>query len=203
MSSTNRSAIRSPNDYYVTPVNAICHFLQEFHRDTGFNFRMVGILDPCAGGDASHPMSYPEALRIMCGDPKVETIDIREDSRAADKIDYLKCLVMWQPDVIISNPPFSIAQNFIAKALMDVRPGGFVIMLCRLTFFGSQNRLSWWKDRMPTFVYVHSKRMSFKTPLSEKLSGKPFKPGQSDSVEYAHFVWTQGSYPKWAQIRVI
>ena len=47
------------------------------------------ILDPCAGGDSVHDMSYPIALIESCGALNIETIDIRIDSRAEIKADYL------------------------------------------------------------------------------------------------------------------
>jgi len=206
MSSTNRSSVRSPNDYYVTPVNQIVDFLCAFRQDTKISFRNNSFLDPCAGGDGDHSMSYPAALRMMIGDEPIdiETIDIREDSDARDKRDYLDPATPVKPvDIIISNPPFSLAQEFINKALKDVKSGGYVIFLLRLTYFGSKDRRDWWRENMPSFGYIHSKRMSFKTPLSEKLAAKPFKRGQSDSVEYAHLVWIQGQNPKWTQMRVI
>lgn len=209
MSSTNRGAVRSPNDYYVTPVAEICKFLTAFYINTDFKFVGASVLDPCAGGDAMHPMSYPEAICIMCAGVKViHTIDIREDSRARDKQDYLNSATPVPPtDVIISNPPFSLAQQFVTKALQEVKPGGYVIFLARLNFFGADCRRDWWREHMPTYAYVHSKRMSFKTPLSEalakKLGKKPGKPGQTDSIEYAHLVWIQGQNPRWTQLRVI
>jgi len=64
MSSTNRSNARDSHvaDYYVTPVSAIMEFLTAYFNDTGDEWRGKSILDPCAGGSANTPMSYPTAL---------------------------------------------------------------------------------------------------------------------------------------------
>lgn len=197
MSSTNRGGERSKFDYYVTPIPAIEHFLGHLQGDVrGLGGEKV-VLDPCAGGDEERPMSYPQAFQGF-ENHVVYTIDIREDSRAKHKADYLSMdrvdvqdLCGEQPDIIISNPPFDLALEFIKKGLHDAKIGGLVIMLCRLNFFGSGKRFPFWENCMPAFTYVHSERMSFT------------KDGRTDSIEYAHMVWTVGNYPKFTQLRVI
>jgi hypothetical protein len=199
MSSTNRGRERSKFDYYVTPPEAIRHFLKHLHEDVTVPF--VGpcptVLDPCAGGDAESPMSYPLALTPY--EYSIYTVDIREDSRADRKANYLDMDRVdvsdfcggELPDIIISNPPFDLASEFIGKALHDAKFGGLVIMLCRLNFFGSGKRFPFGQNFLPAFTYVHSERMSFT------------KDGRTDSIEYAHMVWTVGTYPKFSKLRVI
>ena len=98
MSSTKRGGVRKDVDYYVTPIPPICEFLDAFAalEPTALT---GSILDPCAGGDKWHPMSYPEALKEK-GVPEsnILTMDIRKDSRATSKGDYL---------VLISHKPSS------------------------------------------------------------------------------------------------
>lgn len=168
----------------------------------------VLILDPCAGGnvepvdwlfkegkngkpdDIIHieptEMSYPKALRAMYGPgPVIKTIDIREDSPADDHGNFLDLCYAHddaRPDIIISNPPFSLAVEFVQHSLKLVRPGGFVIFLQRLNFFGSQTRKPFWDKNMPMAHYIHHERMGF----------IPSRPSATDSIEYAHFVWHQG-----------
>ena len=198
MSSTNRSKARELHlsDYYVTPVVSILDFLMEFDNDCpqlSFTGKGKRILDPCAGGDAEHLMSYPEALAkyvgVSCG--SIETVDNRPDSRATWKEDYLFYTPMVQPDVIITNPPFNIALDVIQKALRDVKNNGLVVMLLRLNFFGSQTRAEWLRNNMPIYSYVHSKRMKFTNTTG------------TDSIEYVHNVWQQGNHPKFTQLRII
>lgn len=196
MSSTNRSAARAQHvaDYYKTPVPAIMDFLMEFLSDNPhMAFDGKFILDPCAGGSGSETMSYPEALQKYTykAPLTIETIDIREDSPAKHKCDYLATAVSYWPDVIITNPPFNLALPIIKKALVDVKTGGLVIMLLRLNFFGSRERAEWFDKHMPLFCYVHSKRMKFRAG------------GGTDSIEYMHAVWQKGNYPKFTQLRII
>lgn len=133
-----------------------------------------------------HKMSYPEAIKEVFEIWHVETMDIRSDSKAEYKnTDYLKADIKkiiegYEADIIITNPPFNSAIEFVKKALEDVKEDGLVIMLLRLNFLGSKNRNEWLKANMPYEIYVHSKRMSF-------IDGKG-----TDSIEYAHFVWKKG-----------
>jgi len=185
MSSTNRPS-RGGSDYYVTPVSAITTFLNAF-----LEYEQIGrrILDPCAGGDARHAMSYPAALKAF--DRDCTTIDIRQDSRAMHKEDYLKMETAGLFDVIITNPPFNLAQPIIEKALRDVYDKGFVIMLLRLNYFGSKARKPFWDKQLPVYAFVHHKRIGFTDD------------GKTDSIEYMHCVWQKENYPKFTKLMVI
>ena len=194
MSSTNRSNSRDEHisDYYITPIQSITHFLNEFLNDNPDVFKGI-ILDPCAGGDEKHLMSYPVALKqVLKKDTyDLKTIDIREDSLAEIKGDYLEIQLSYKPDIIITNPPFNIARNIIEKALNDVKDGGYVIMLLRLNFLGSKQRFDLWQTNLPKYIYVHHKRMSFQDN------------SKTDSIEYAHFVWKKGCNEGFSQLKVI
>ena len=217
MSSTNRGSKRSPMDYYVTPIEPIQLFLRELNRDiswTNGDDPSLRILDPSAGGDELNPMSYPCALF----DRKVTTIDIREDSPATYKRDYLTYKTEFvhsicggPPNIIITNPPFGLAMQFIRKALLDVAPGGLVIMLLRLNYFGSDARKEFFQSTMPSYSHVHSKRMCFwPDPISAAMLDwatrediKIPRKGAVDSIEYQHATWIQGENPRHTKLRVI
>lgn len=207
MSSTKRNKLRiSTPDYYVTPVPAIKDFLGAFQEN--FNevvdyktftlAKELNILDPCAGGDSKHPMSYPTAIQEfgfpLVNSNVIHTIDIRKDSKAMFKTDYLTADIEPIPtnyDLIITNPPFNIALDVIKRSLYLVKDGGLVIMLLRLNFFGSQSRKEFFQNNMPIATFVHSKRMKF----SDNTQG--------DSIEYMHAIWQKGNYPKFTKLCVI
>lgn len=207
MSSTKRGGDRHAADYYVTPQWAIKAFLEAFkadmpeldadYPDLGLQGICDGIgaiiLDPCAGGDETHWMAYPHAIEIN-GWPKIKTmrtVDLREDSRAEIKSDFLNWSDIAHHDIAITNPPFVIAQEVIDGCLKRVQTGGIVVMLLRLNFFGGAKRLSWWHKNMPVACYVHSKRIGFTDD------------GKTDSIEYMHAVWIVGEHPKFTKLRVI
>lgn len=172
MSSTKiNSKKRIPNDYYVTPIDEIIKFIEAYGR----KYIKGKILDNAAGGGTQSQMSYPVALTrfgFTC-----DTLDIRPDSRAEIIADYLKYDCKGIYDTIITNPPFSLAIEFIKKGLDDVKKNGHVIYLLRLNFLGSEKRNPFFIKYMPKAIVVHSHRMSF-TP-----------DGNTDSIEYAHFIW--------------
>lgn len=150
-------------------------------------------LDPAAGGEEKFPMSYPVAINNYYRVPvnHIKTIDIRQDSLAEVKDNYLTIKLNYQPYVIITNPPFNLALEFINKALINVRTGGYVIMLLRLNFLESKIRKDFFNQYMPQWIFVHHKRISF----TENKG--------TDSVAYAHFVWQKGYYPEFAKLKVI
>jgi len=193
MSSTLRGYDRHQSDYYRTPQKPIIDFLTAWKQDIDLSNTTLDILDPCAGGDPRYPMSYPTAIKTL-GYPIIKsltTIDIRLDSHSDIKEDYL----IWEPqkeyDLIITNPPFNIAQEVIDRSLDIVKPDGYVVMLLRLNFFGSKSRLSWWNTHMPILTYVHSKRIAFT------------ENNKTDSIEYMHAVWQKNKYPTHTALRII
>lgn len=194
ISSTNRSDARDfhVSDYYRTPIPKIKEFLNEFSKHENIFNSKINILDPCAGGDNTNLMSYPTAIQGFSNqDILIDTIDIREDSRANLKQDYLKFNPEEKYDVIITNPPFNLSLDIINKALNDVKKNGFVIMLLRLNYLGGKVRQELWKNNMPKYIFVHSKRMSF---TDDK---------KTDSIEYAHFVWQKGYNPNFSKLKVL
>lgn len=204
MSSTNRGYDRHATDYYVTPKQCIKEFLGAWFQDLGGELNndeqtllpdrpdKIRWLDPCAGGDDKHGASYADVLKEEFDAPYVTMIDIRQDSKAEIKEDYL----WWKKgddkfDVIITNPPFYAAKDIILKALEDVEDGGYVVMLLRLNFFGSNERFPFWENHMPKWVYVHHRRMSFTDD------------GKTDSIEYMHAVWKKDESPEFTMLKVI
>jgi len=173
MSSTNRGYERHKTDYYVTPTKSIMEFFSnwmvdvsgEFHDDVldiGNRPDRAKWLDPCAGGDKKHPMSYPKVIKHLFDPNVLTTIDMRQDSLAEIKENYLWYDVEEQYyDIIITNPPFYIAEKVIRKALSDVKDDGYVIMLLRLNFFGGKVRFPLFTNQLPVWSYVHHRRMSF------------------------------------------
>jgi len=187
MSSTNRGDDRHKYDYYVTPKSEIRKFMNEFKYEISKDDK---ILDPCAGGDRVNDMSYPSVLNEY-GFNNLITFDIREDSKAEFKLDYLTSISLDKYDVIITNPPFNLSMEFLKKALLDVREGGKVVMLLRLNYYGSKTRNEFLRNNMPSQCYVHGKRLSFTND------------GKTDSIEYAHFVWTKGLGNKTTELHLL
>jgi len=215
MSSTNRSKARDSHiaDYYTTPLKPIKAFLEKFCEDEWLELRGKLILDPCAWWNEEYlqtqvdsktnlekevlmranPMSYPEALVSMWVEKDfITTNDLRKDSLATHKQDFLAMNNNFTDyDIVITNPPFNIAQNIINEALSCCKDWWYVIMLLRLNYFGGKVRQEFWKKNMPSRAYVHNKRIGFTQDW------------KTDSIEYAHFVWRKGCKTTETKLKII
>lgn len=163
MSSTNRGSKRIDKDEYQTPVWAVKKIVGEVDWNKGIKF-----YEPCLGkGNIFNNIPLPDDLKSYC--------DINESL-----LDYLKILYLRR-DIIITNPPYSLALEFLEKSLSEAKT---VIYLLRLNFLGSQKRHKFWSLNPPTHLFVLSKRPSFT------------EDGNTDSTEYAWFCWDRGSLIK-------
>lgn len=77
-------------------------------------------------------------------------------------------------DCIITNPPYSLAQEFVEKAHNDA---DVIIMLLRLGFLESMRREEFWKKYPLDNLITLSKRPSFT------------EDGKTDGSGYGFFVW--------------
>lgn len=181
-------AERSKYDFYPTPKEA---FLALYEADKENWNDIHSILEPAAGdGNLINYISEVKSDVLMLATEL--DMDSHKESliNALNKFDafvyelnntdYLKYKPTLTPNLVITNPPFSIAQEFIEHTLEVIKPDR-TIMLLRLNFLGSQKRKDFWRKHPPSKIYVLSKRPSF--------TGKG-----TDSTEYAWFVWDDKKY---------
>ena len=152
MSATNRGAVRKPQDSYYTPPYTVESLLSVLDLSSVFDF-----YEPCKGGGAIYD--------------RVD-VDLKDYAELSEGIDYLTTDI-HEVDLIITNPPFSSAREFIEKSLTEA---GSVWYLLRTGFLESKERAEWWQGREPTHLLSLSARPSFT------------KTG-TDSANYAWFGW--------------
>lgn len=207
MSSTNRGYDRHKTDYYVTPEKPVLDFLSQFLTEENIDRPdRLSWLDPCCGGDKDNEPTYLKIIQEEFDPQDVCGIDIREDAKADVFMDYLSAEkeYMSEHDIIISNPPFFLAEEFIRKSLEFVKEGGYVIFLLRLNFFGSKQRKPLFEEFMPQSCYIHHKRINFiPDSMKEAMKNRGEKVPSGDSIEYAHFVWKKGEYSNHCKTFVI
>jgi len=170
MSSTGRGATRRPNDDYQTPpraIDALLHHVRPFGR----------VLEPCRGSGNIY-----RALE-NCR-PRVTLLDWCELAEGRDFFDLEAPPRFY--DWIVTNPPFSLAQEFIDRSLLLATN---VVMLLRLNFLESEVRREWWQTRLPTAIYVLSQRPGFLDAAGNRIGGANGK-GGTDSCAYGWFVWS-------------
>ena len=153
MSSTNRGATRNPNDLYITPDYTVDSLLSVLDLD---KLSHSTFCEPCRATGAIYDR-IPAATK--------------QHAEISEGIDYLDN--SFEANVIITNPPFSLAMEFLQKSLLEAQT---VIYLLRLNFLGSLKRREFWQQNPPSHVLVLPKRPSF--------TG-----GGTDSTEYAWFCW--------------
>lgn len=151
MSATNRGTIRIASDYYPTPLSAFTPLLPYLPAKTP--------IWECASGDHRLIDCMRTVHLLASGNDILYGYDFLTDN----------CL----RDVIVTNPPYSLALEFISHALF-VSPN--VYMLLRLNFLASQKRSVWFRQHEPSALFVLSRRPSF-TGIG------------TDATDYAWFYW--------------
>jgi hypothetical protein len=158
MSSTGRIKDRQPDDFYATPDWCTDAILPELDLSGC-------ILEPAAGEGAI-------ALRLLNGGVLPEQIALNEIDSERAKVcaartgigttvsDFFALSYTGAYDLIITNPPFMLAQEFVEHARQLVGPYGEVAMLLRLNFLSSLGRIDFWREN-PAHVHVLPQRPSF------------------------------------------
>ena len=189
MSATGRSIaagtgyVRHPDDYFSTPgwaTRAILPFLPLSGK----------IFEPAAGEGAI----IAEILRFTKGRADVWGGEIDQDrtdtanltlvEEFGARIDGLPYVHRgdaldrpWsQSDLVVTNPPFALAMEFVQRFHEWVTAGATMAMLLRLNWLSSQKRARWLRENTPS-VYVLPRRPSF--------TGNG-----TDSADYGWFVWS-------------
>ena len=187
MSATNRRAKRNPYDFYATPEDVVQNVLNHFDLTKYGN----EILEPSAGNG-----NICKIVKAMYPNKNLTGLEIREEEQdnlnaICDQVmcgDYLKLNSSKKYDIIIGNPPFSLAKEFVEKSLDLLNENGVLIFLLRTAFLESKKRFDFWQSNPVTGLYVLSKRPSF-------LSG-----GGTDATSYSWFVWDKSTNKQFIQV---
>lgn len=161
------SSGRPENDFYPTPPEATLALLSKENFD--------GIIwEPACGDGAISKVLEAEGHTVISS-------DLINRGYGEAPHDFL--LSEKQADHIITNPPFTLAQEFVEKALQCTT--GKVVMLCKLVFLEGQKRKAFFEKTPLARVHVFSKRVQF------YREGEKGKLGTS-MMAFAWFVWEHG-----------
>jgi hypothetical protein len=170
MSATGRSDVRLADDDYATPAWATDLVLDQPEVASLIADEGVSFVEPCAGHG-----SIVERLRKR-GVAKRRITAIELDPGRAEvcrrfvpsvtRGDFFKVCkgVAKSPIVIVTNPPYEHAIQFVERCIEAAGKLGHVIMLLRLPFLESQDRAGFHRDH-PSRIGVLSKRPSFAVSL--------------------------------------
>jgi hypothetical protein len=235
MSSTigaNRES--NPHDFLVTPEWCVRGIFNAIQRGSSSPWRPNRILDPCSGDGAilrvGHTF-FPGAEKWGLEIDPVRSKLSRESGAIVRTGDALM-LPTWadkdgrRPDLICTNPPFSLAMEFLERSLAEVEDFGVVAFLLRLAWLSSLDRVAF-HLKHPSDVHVLDRRPSFAASIKCKarkpkkgdmkepctfrmmlpltasrpkecpLCGAGIDVTTNDSADYAWFVFGQGRGNRW------
>lgn len=170
---------RQKEDFYATPYTTTEGFLKEFNLGN-----INSVLEPSVGmGHMAKVIKefYPN-IDITC-------CDIVDRGYPGTIItNFLEYDFDKKFDVVITNPPFKLAKEFVEKGL-DIS-NKYVIMTLKVQFLESISRKEFLKNSPLKYVYVHSERQSCMRDGEEinPNTGKKW----SSALLLCWFVWEVG-----------
>ena len=181
-------APRSEWDFYPTSEetvqSAFEFLLEECPQYSRQRAERLAILDPgCADG------VWGRVAKRILKNPLVDGVEIQDRfgkpegySRWAncDFHEFAKT-VNDEWNLIVGNPPYRHAEQFVRTSLELLEPGGHLLFLLRLAFLEGQARgTGLWREFPPQSIGVCSKRPSF--------TGN----GRTDALAYMIVLWQKG-----------
>lgn len=173
----NSTSKREENDFYATNPETLKMFLYEFWKDNTFEGNEI--LEPaCGQGHIS------KTLKELLPNFNITSTDLIDRGYGVGGIDFLTYDYKKMFDVVITNPPFSLAKEFIEKGLKISNK--HVIMLCKIQLLEGTKRKEMFFNTPLKYVYVHTTRQA------TWKEGKPLDPNGkkwATTMCLAWFVW--------------
>jgi hypothetical protein len=172
---------RVENDYYATDPVAVKKLLTAYSGIDGL------ILEPCVG--QGH---IANTIKEFYTNPKeIVALDIVDRGYPNTIVtDFLT----WEPsqkfDSIITNPPYSLAKEFVEKGMTLLNDDGVMAMFLKIQFLEGSKRKEMFKRYPPKYIYV------FRNRMATWNNGEPKDPNGkrwATTMCHAWFVWENGS----------
>lgn len=181
---------RSKNDFYQTPgelVYSACNEVVSLLNTVHGNPDDISVLEPGCGSEAPFASFFAKngynAMGVDILDEWSEIVPSVGRPLCHYMTDYTDESVRWLGDknnstkLIIGNPPFSLAEEFVWRSLELLHPTGILCFVLRLGFWCSGKREKLMTERPPYWTRPLDPRPSFKSN------------GKTDGQEYALFMW--------------
>lgn len=162
---------RETLDYYATEPRAVELLLEKEA------FSPIIWEPACGGGHISEVLEKHGY--------KVRSSDIVHRGYGECPRDFLQCDEPYPGD-IVTNPPYSLALEFVKHALKIIEPGNKVAMLLKLQFLEGKKRAEFFKENPPAVVYISPSRL-------QCAKNGDFKHNGNNVQAYAWFVWVKGN----------
>lgn len=161
---------RADADYYATPPSAVEGLLQQ----EKFSFQ---VWEPACGELAISNVLKDNGYAVRSSD-----LYLRGHNEI-EQLDFLTCNEKWGGD-IVTNPPYSLAKEFVEKSLDVVEDGAKIAMLLRIQFLETKKRYPLFKVAPPIRIHVFVSRVNCgKNGIADN---------KQSALCYAWFVWEKG-----------
>ena len=170
---------REENDYYATPPSSTEALLEKVQFKGSF-------LEPCVGGG-----HIAEVIKEHYPNEALYGMDLVDRGYLGTKVaDFLEYDFKDKKfDNIVTNPPYSLAQEFLEKGMTILSENGKIALFLKIQFLEGAKREKMFRKYPPRYIYVFTKRQNpwrNGKPVDEK--GKPW----SGTMCFAWFVWEKG-----------
>lgn len=161
---------REENDYYATePIAG--HLLLEVEPE-------LNNIWECACGEGHLAKVFDEAGKLG------KATDLVNRGYGTQE-DFLINTNPYHNGDIVTNPPYTHAQEFVENALARVDEGRKVCMFLKVLFLESKARRKLFDKQPPKTIYVSSSRINC-------AKGGDFEKYTTKALAYAWYVWVQG-----------
>lgn len=173
---------RVEDDYYATNPEAVKMLL------TKYTFDAYTILEPCVGGGhiANAINDFYTTKREITG------MDLVDRGYPGTIVaDFLTYKTDKKYEGIITNPPYSLAKEFVEKGMELLEDDGQMAMFLKIQFLEGAKRKELFDKYPPKYIYVFRNRMATWNNGLEKdpKTGKRW----ATTMCHAWFVWEKGS----------
>lgn len=180
-----------PNHYYPTPLKLAQEVMNRVQKDFMIPVGQT-VLDPgCGTGIWGEAYAKIDPWAEIWG-IDVQDIEYNEAYDQWYKDNFLSWSVDFKFGLVIGNPPFKYAEEFVRRSLEFTKNQGLVIFLLRSAFKESAQR--WYKNNQPGLFQTHCYAKEYQ--LVQRPGFKPNKHGRnSPEHAYSIFVWQKNNYP--------
>lgn len=173
---------RAEDDFYATNPEDVERFLKVYGQIAGT------VLEPCIGQGHIAKVLHKHGNVVICG------IDIKDRNsgfitKITDFLSYENNKGVF--DYVVTNPPYSLAEEFIRKSMEHVKEDGKVIMFLKLQFLEGTRRQKFFNEYPPKYIYVCRKRAQ-PLRMGSEIDPKTGKKWASSTICFAWFVWQKG-----------
>ena len=173
---------RVEDDYYATNPEAVKMLL------TKYTFDAHTILEPCIGGGhiANAINDFYTTKREITG------MDLVDRGYPGTIVaDFLTYKTDKKYEGIITNPPYSLAKDFVENGMELLEVDGQMAMFLKIQFLEGAKRKELFDKYPPKYIYVFRNRMATWNSGLEKdpKTGKRW----ATTMCHAWFVWEKGS----------